>query len=343
MKRTGHLYEKLFDLKNIEEALLETCEHKSKRRIVQKIKADPKHYAKEIKRMLEEGFFPSSPKRFERRDPGSGKIRKICSVPLYPDQAIHRLAVNVMKESIVRGMDPHCVGCVPGRGCNAGMKAVRKWARKSRKKRIWVIKADVYHYYENIDRDKLFEMLETVIKDKRFLVFLWNITSIEPKGLAIGVYSSTWLANFYLQGIDHFLKEKVGLKHVARNVDDYVWMDPSKRRLLRAKAAADGELAKLGLKLKPDWRIFALRGNDVDFVGYRIHYDGKVTIRKRTWKKLRRDCLIAKHHRLSVKRARSLLSRMGYAMNSNGRKIFEKYLDGKTVRKAKEIAKKEDK
>ncbi len=338
MKRIGHLYEKLLDEGLIMKALLDTCKGKGKRRIVQKIKKDPRPYALKIKELVSGGFLPSEPRRFQRKDHGSGKIRDICSVPLFPDQVIHRLCVEAMKEAITRGMDPFCVGCVPGRGCSAGMKAIRKWARKSRHRRIWVLKADIRHFYANIDREKLFSMLGKRIKDKRFLAFLWNLSAIEPKGLAIGLYSSPWLANFYLQSLDHMIKERAKVRHAVRNVDDCVWMDPSRRRLLRAKEAADAALSSLGLSFKPDWRIFHLDGNDVDFVGYRIQQGGRVRIRKRTWRKLRRDCLIAAHHPLSQSRARSMLSLMGYAKNSGGRKIFASYLTPQVVALAKSKA-----
>ena len=339
-KRTGHLYEKLFDEKQILQAIEETCLHKGKRRIVQKIKADPNGFAKRIKALLTEGFLPSEAKRFQRQDPGTGKIRDICSVPLYPDQIIHRLAVNVMKETIAKGMDPFCVGCVPGRGCNAGKKAVLKWIRKGRNgRRMWILKFDIRHFYASIDREKLFVLLEKKINDKRFLAFLWNITSIEPKGLAIGVYSSPWLGNFYLQAVDHQIKQDLKIKHFTRNVDDFVLMDTNRRKLKKALTALESSLAALGLTIKPDWRIYPIDQGDVDYVGFRVHKGGKVTIRKRNWRKLRRDCLVAMHHPLSQKRARSLLSRMGLAKNSDSRKIFAKYLTKAVLDKAKSKAK----
>lgn len=341
MKRIGHLHEQLLDEKLILKALMDSCKGKGNRRIVQRIKLSPRKYVLEIKEMIAGGFLPSEPKRFQRQDPGTGKVRDICSVPFYPDQVIHRLCVNIMKEAITKGMDRYCVGCVPKRGCSAGMKGVRKTARSSRKRRIWVFKGDIHHFYASINREKLFEILRRKIKDTAFLCFLWNITTIEPKGLAIGVYSSPWLANLYLEHLDHVLKEDCGIRFITRNVDDYVWMDGSRRRLLKAKARADEELSRLGLEFKPDWRIYHLDGNDVDYVGYRISQKGQVRIRKRTWRKLRRDCLIAEHHHLSPKRARSILSRMGFAMNSNGRTIFRKYLKKETIILAKSIAWKE--
>lgn len=318
---------------------MDSCKGKGKRRIVQRIRSSPRKYVLEIKGLIAGGFSPSEPKRFQRKDAGTGKVRDICSIPLYPDQVIHRLCVNAMKEAITKGMDRYCVGCVPGRGCSEGMRAVRKWARKSRKRRIWVLKADIRHFYENIDVSKLFEMLKKVIKDDGFLGFLKKIVTVSEKGLAIGVYSSPWLANFYLQGIDHYLKEDMKVLHLTRNVDDYVLMDRSRRKLLKAKRSLDEKLTEIGLRLKPDWRIFHLDGNDVDYVGYRISQSGAVRIRKRTWRKLRRDCLIAKCHRLSPKRARSILSRMGFAKNSNGRLIFRKYLTSGLIKLAKSKAK----
>lgn len=325
--------------KTVYQVLRDTCQHKSERKIVKKINSDLDGYVDKTIDLVVNGFIPNDPKRFVRRDPNNGKERDICSIPLWPDQAIHRLAIEVAKDPLTKGMDPFCVGCVPRRGCNAGLEAVRRFVEENKDKKIYVLKFDLRHFYESIDKEILFDKLNRRIKDIFFLAYLWNLLSINKKGLAIGVYSSPWLGNFYLQDIDHEIREKHKIRFLCRNVDDFVLMDFNKRKLKKCLEEIRESLKKLNLTIKDDWRLFPLSEGDIDFVGFRIHANGAVTIRKRNWKRLRRDCLVAKHHHLSQKRAKSLLSRMGNAKHSNGRKIFRGYLTSGIIKLAKKKAK----
>ena len=41
-------------------------------------------------------------------------------------------------------------------------------------------------------------------------------------GIPLGFYTSQWLSNWYLQGLDHFIKEQLCAVHYMRYMDDMV-------------------------------------------------------------------------------------------------------------------------
>ena len=65
------------------------------------------------------------------------------------------------------------------------------------------MKIDVRHFFESIPHDRLKAKLRRVIADEKTLRLLDIIIDAVPEGLPLGYYTSQWLANFYLQDLDH--------------------------------------------------------------------------------------------------------------------------------------------
>ncbi|MBN1483075.1 RNA-directed DNA polymerase [candidate division KSB1 bacterium] len=71
------------------------------------------------------------------------------------------------------------------------------------------------------------------------------------KGLPIGNLTSQFLANFYLNDFDHFIKEELGCKGYLRYVDDFVLFGNSKYILQERHYRLTAYLDTLRLKLNP--------------------------------------------------------------------------------------------
>lgn len=87
------------------------------------------------------------------------------------------------------------------------------------------------------------------------------------KGLPIGNMTSQILAVYYLNEIDHYIKEKLKFKNYIRYMDDLVIMDTDKERLKKGYI----EIQKLieGVKLKTNKKSNIYRlSNGVSFLGY---------------------------------------------------------------------------
>ena len=187
---------------------------------------------------------------------------------------------------------------------------------KRANKEIYVLKFDIKKYFYNIDHDILIEKLDKIFVDKRIINLLKDIIyssnnsyvnreidtiinrelkkdlSVKQKdelkkvpryyyhkGLAIGNITSQILAIFYLNRIDHLIKEKLNCKYYIRYMDDGVIFDYDKERLKYIKSVLENELVKEKLELNKKTNIYKL-SNGFIFIGYRfILNDNKLIIR----------------------------------------------------------------
>lgn len=108
------------------------------------------------------------------------------------------------------------------------------------------------------------------------------------KGLPIGNMSSQILAIYYLNGLDHFIKEKLRIKYYIRYMDDFILIHHDKEYLKYCLSEIKKELVKLKLQLNNKTTITEIH-QGVDFLGYRFLLKEKkliIKIRKKTKQKL---------------------------------------------------------
>lgn len=109
------------------------------------------------------------------------------------------------------------------------------------------------------------------IKDKRFLRTVYAVIESCGGGLAIGYYICQWLANYYLETLDHFICAMPGVKTMTRYMDNITLFGPNKKKLHKARQAISDFLRdRLGLKLKSNWQIYPTAKRMVSAVGYRF-------------------------------------------------------------------------
>ena len=73
--------------------------------------------------------------------------------------------------------------------------------------------------------------MERRIKDKDALKITFDIIDSNSPGLFIGSMTNQVLAIFYLNDMDHFIKEKLKIKKVIRYQDDFLLFHESKEYL----------------------------------------------------------------------------------------------------------------
>lgn len=271
-KRVGYLYEKMCDRELILRTIRESTRGKRNRRDVKDVIANPEKYADNLLRMLEDGsFVPSKPKIKTIIDQSSGKERTIQIVPYWPDGLIHQLCVAVMEPVLMRGMYRWSCASIPGRGNKCAGDYVRRALNADPKGTKYCLKMDIKKYYPSIPTKRLIWALARKIKDKRFLKLVYEIITANPEGgLSIGYYINQWLANYYLEGLDHHILTLKGVKYYVRNMDDMVLMGPNKKQLHRARQEVEAYLNhRLGLRMKENWQVFPVKARGIDFVGYR--------------------------------------------------------------------------
>lgn len=322
MKRIGYLYEKIYDKQNIRHAIYRAAKGKRQRADVQRVLADIDKYTDRIHEMLiSETFVPADYTEGTVTEGSKQKERKIFKPHFYPDQIIHWAMMLQLAPLFKRGMYAYTCGSVPGRGVHYGKHYIEKRVVRDRKNTKYYLKMDISKFYPSVDIPTLESKLARKIKDRQLLRLI-SIILEKGSGLPIGILLSQWFANFYLQGLDHFIKQELQARYYIRYMDDMVIFGSSKRELHKMRKAIALHLSSIKLKLKANFQVCRLDKEPTDFMGFRFHR-GYTTIRKsivfRITRKLRR---IWKKGKATFQDAAAIISYLGWIKHSDSYRLF---------------------
>ncbi len=228
-------------------------------------------------------YQPGAYRTFRILDP---KPRLISAAP-YRDRVVHHALCNVIVPLIEKTFISDSYANRVGYGTHRALKRFTEFARGSK----YVLQCDIAKYFPSIDHQVLKQILRRKLKCQDTL---WLIDTIvdnsnaqevvpeflsenelklfEPrrKGLPIGNLTSQFFANCYLNGFDHFVKEKLKASKYLRYVDDFALFSDDYDYLQQAWLEIQGYLATLRLTLHPvKTQLFATE-NGANFVGFRI-------------------------------------------------------------------------
>lgn len=334
MKRIGFLWDQICSMENIQEAITKSSKHKRKRKAVKRVLYDRDFYANEIHLMLVNKDIKWGEDHYKKIvEPSSKKIRDITIPTYYPDQIIHWCIILVIEKYIRKGMCDCCIGSVPKRGPVHGKKKVEKWLKND--KRIkYIDKADIHHFFNNIDVNVMKLLLRRDFKDPHLLEVLDYIldkgSRFTGKGLPIGYYTSQWLSNYYLEHVDHVILDQLRPLHYIRYVDDIVIFESNKRKLRKIHNRLSELLLDLKLNIKGNWQIFRKHSRALDFLGFRF-FKKYTTLRKRLLQHiLKVAARFSRQRKKAIRTARSLASLYGWFKHiDNGFLFYDKCLKAK--------------
>lgn len=317
---------------------MQSSKGKRDQRRVKAILDNADEYAEKIRNMLlTYRYHPSPYIKKVIKDGASKKERVIFKPNYYPDQIIHWALILQIQPIIMKGMYQYCCGSIPNRGTSHGQNALRKWLNNDYKGTKYCLKLDVHKFYPSIDTIILKEMFRKKIKDNRCI---WLIDTIidSAEGLPIGNYTSQWFSNFFLEGMDHFIKEELQAKYYIRYVDDFVILGGNKRKLHRELDKIKEYLKSINLEVKGDWQVFKVNSRPIDFLGLKF-YRSKTILRKRTALRItRRLRKISKKASLNYQDACAVISYWGWIKRSDSYNFYHKNVKPiVTVSEAKKV------
>lgn len=345
MKRKGFIYEKIVELDNIELAICKASMGKTKRKNVEKILDSPTYYAMQVQKMLKEKSYTPSPYIEMIIHDGANKKERIIYKPrFYPDQVVHWALMLQIQSIIYKSMYELCCASIKGRGIQRGMNYLKRILVNDRKYTKYCLKLDVKKFYPSIDKDILKSKFRKIIKDKDTLDLIDVIIDSGKEGLPIGNYTSQWFANFYLQDLDHYIKEVLKVKYYIRYMDDMVLFSNNKKELRKIKYAIEEFLRNEKLTIKENWQLFKTESRPIDFLGYRF-YRGYTTLRRSNFLRIKRRAKkISKKDELNFKDASAMLSYSGWLKHCDSYNYQQKYIKPFIdYKKCKEVVRNESK
>lgn len=265
MKRHGNLWHKVLDIENIKLAHRQARRGKAHYTEVKMVDADVEKYAREIQHSLAEKTFTTSSYEIEDRFDGR-KLRTIYKLPYYPDRIVQHALLNVIGPILVNSFIRDTFQSIERRGTSDAAKRVKRLVRSEHCPR-YALKIDVQKYYPSVQNDKMKLAVRRKIKCADTLWLVDNIID-SMQGLPIGNYTSQHFGNLYLNEFDWWVKQTVKPAGYFRYCDDILVFAHTPAELLAIKAQMLDRLAALDLTVKPNWNIYDVQKNGVDFVGF---------------------------------------------------------------------------
>jgi len=241
---------------------------------------------------------------------GEGKTRPL-GIPTLEDKLLQRAVARILNAIWEPQFLPYSFGYRPNLSAKSAVKYLSGEIQGGRFG--WVIDADIEGFFDNIDHEKMIEMLEHKIDDGALvrLIKKWLKAGIlEPDGKVIhpatgtpqGGIVSPVLANIYLHYVlDLWYEKRIkpnceGASTYVRYADDTVNCFQYRREAVAFLSALKERLAEFGLKLsesKTKLIRFSRFGEGenkrFDFLGFEFHWDkslkGNMVVKKRTSRK----------------------------------------------------------
>ena len=301
MKRYGNLWHQIIDWSNL---LLAARKAQKGKRFRDNVLAFNYNLEPELFKLQSElakkTYHPGAYRSFRIYDP---KPRLISAAP-YRDRVVHHALCNIIVPLIEKSFITDTYANRVGYGTHRALKRFIQFARSSR----YILQCDIRKYFPSIDHEILKEIIRRKIKcqDTLWLIEL-IIDSSNPqepvveyfpgddlltpllrrRGLPIGNLTSQFMANWYLNNFDHFIKEKLRVKKYLRYVDDFSLFGDDWDFLTQARYAIEAHLTTLRLIIHPiKSQLFETR-HGANFVGFRVLPD-RVRVRNDNLRRARR-------------------------------------------------------
>lgn len=266
MKRKNNLYQNTYKMENILAAYNEVCRNTKNKRKVRNYKEYKCIYISRIYETLKNKTYEVGPYNvFTIYEP---KERRIVSQSLHDKVINHLVSREILIPSVIPCLVDENIASRKNMGTKKGYELFKKYIRKCKIKygNYNILKCDISKFFASINQEILKEKLKRKIKDKDALDILFKIIDSEKEGLGIGNMTSQILAIFYLNDMDHFIKEKLKIKYYIRYQDDFLLFHPSKEYLKYCFSVIKKFLKKEKLTLNRKSRIYKSTNNFI-FLG----------------------------------------------------------------------------
>lgn len=229
------------------------------------------------------------------------KPRLISAAP-FRDRVVHHALCNIIEPIYEKSFIFDSYACRKGKGTHAAVDRFQQFMQGA----DYVLKCDIRKYFPSIDH----EILKTQLRRKIGCTgTLWLLDTIldnsneqhdatdwfpgddllsplsRRRGLPIGNQTSQFLGNVYLDSLDHFIKETLGVRRYVRYVDDFVLLSDDKATLWQWKRELDWFLSeRLRLRVHAHKHFVRPVTLGTAFLGYRVFPERRRLLPASAWR-----------------------------------------------------------
>ena len=333
MHREGYIMQEITSYGNMSEAFDSVLRGKKRKKCRQGryLLAHREEVIAELTAKLADGSFRLG-SYHERIICENGKVRHLQILSMYDRIAVYAV-MNVVDQYLHKRYIRTTGASIKKRGTHDLRKCMQLDMDNDPEGTRYCYKFDVKHFYDNTKPEFVMWCFRRVFKDKTLLSLLDHFLHLLPEGISFGLRSSQASGNLLLSVfLDHFLKDKYGIKYFYRYCDDGVVLCGHKQENWLARNIVHEQIGEIDLEIKKNERVFP-SAQGIDFLGY-VTFNGSYSLlRKRVKKKYARKL----HKVKSRKRRRELIgSFYGMAKHACCRNLFYK-LTGKKMKSFKDL------
>ena len=261
MKRLGNLYNNICKIENIQSCYNEVCRNTKNTTRVENLKCYKSVYISRIYNILiNKNYIVGPYNKFIIYEP---KRREIVSQNVQDKIINHLVSRFILYPAILPCLLDVNVASRKNMGTSKGLAYAMNFDRKCKIKydNYYILKCDISKFFASINHNILKQKLLRRIKDKYALKIVFDIIDSNEQGLYIGSMTSQILAIFYLNDMDHFIKENLKIKYYVRYQDDFLLFHPSKKYLQYCLRELSDFLEKEHLILNDKTRIYKNTNN----------------------------------------------------------------------------------
>ena len=214
------------------------------------------------------------------------KERIIMSLNL-KDKIVNNLVSKYILNVLDKSLIEENIATRKNKGSSYGIKLLKKYLNEIKDKDFYILKFDIRKYFYNINHNKLKEIIRNKIKDVDALSIIDEIIDstnyindygyTKEKGISIGNQTSQIFAIYYLNELDHYIKEKLKIKYYLRYMDDGILIHESKEYLKYCLEKIKEILEEYGLELNEKTKIYTKK-EGVTFLGFHFKINNNKVI-----------------------------------------------------------------
>lgn len=213
------------------------------------------------------------------------KDREIVATRIRDRQFQRSLCDNYLYEAVTRGFIHDNCACQIGKGVSFAHKRMGVHLRKyfnQHGNEGWVLQCDIAKYFPSTPHETARAAIRKRVEDDRVYQHVANIIDSfgGDHGIGLGSQASQLIELAILDDLDHYVKERLRIKHYIRYMDDFILIHHDRAVLENALREIRTKVEALGLNLNKKTHIFPLK-HGIKFLRWRYILTDKGKIVRR--------------------------------------------------------------
>lgn len=215
-----------------------------------------------LKAELEDGTYRISPYQvFTVYEP---KTREIVATRFRDRQFQRSLCDALLYVEMTKGFIHDNCACQIGKGVDFALDRMDAHLHRYYRKHGpdgWVLRCDIRHFFPDTPHETAKQAVAKRVRDERARDKVFDIIDSfgGDRGIGLGSQVSQLIELAVLDDIDHYIKERLRIRHYVRYMDDFILIHEDRQTLEKARDEIRDRVERLGLQLNRKTQIFPLR------------------------------------------------------------------------------------